>query len=72
MKRLGWIVLGRTGRVWVPLRDTAARTRTAALAKWRQPFGEEYAWRAWEKLYRAGRVKAVRTYFTEPEPGGRR
>ena len=65
MRRLGWIVIGWTGRSWVPHHDTAARTRTAALAKWRLPLGEELGWPAWEKRYQAGLVRAVRTYLTE-------
>jgi hypothetical protein len=63
--RAGWIVLGWTGRVWIPFHDTAARTRTEALQKWREPLGVEHGWPEWERQRLAGVVKAVRTYTEE-------
>ena len=68
MKRVGWIVLGWTGRAWIPYHETAARTRTAALTKWRRPFGMGGGWFEWERRLRAGVVRAVRTYIDD-EPG---
>lgn len=65
MKRLGWIVLGWTGRSWVPYHKTAARTRGASLAKWRRPLTPEEGVLQWEKLRRAGLVMAVRTYIDD-------
>lgn len=70
--KAGWIVLGWTGRVWHPYHDTAARTRTEAIAKWRRPFGVDEGWPWYEKSRRAGFVKAVPLLAFTPGPGGKR
>ncbi len=67
--RIGWIVMGWTGRVWSPYGDTVARTRTEAIQKWREPLGDD-GWPMYEKQRLAGHVKAVRTYAFEPAEGG--
>ena len=63
--RIGWIVIGWTGRVWTPFNDTAARTRDEAIKKWRLPLGWD-GWTEWRKQRRAGLVKAVRTHVFKP------
>ena len=65
--RIGWIVMGWTGRVWIPYHDTAARTRTEAIRRWREPLGDD-GWPEYERQRLKGFVKAIRTYVFEPTP----
>ena len=65
--RIGWIVMGWTGRVWIPYHDTAARTRTEAIQKWREQLGDD-GWHEYERQRLSGIVKAVRTHAFEPTP----
>ena len=69
--RAGWIVLEWTGYRWNPYYDTAARTRTEAIQKWRKPLGDD-GWRMYEKQRLSGLVKPVKAHVLEPEPGGAR
>ena len=65
--RIGWIVLGWTGYRWNPYYDTAARTRTEAIQKWREPLGGD-GWPEYERRRLKGIVKAVRTHVFDFEP----
>ncbi len=68
------MIFGWTGRVWWPFHDTAARTRSGAIALFCKPSGyEPVATRAeYRNRRRAGLVKAVQLLAITPEPGGKR
>ena len=64
VKRLGWIIIGWTGRAREPYHDTTARTRTEAIRKWQNPLSHD-GWPQYELLRRRDFVRAVRTYLTD-------
>lgn len=64
--RIGWIVVGWTGRVWTPFHDTHARTRSEAVRKWCEPLRDDGR-PLYEKLRRMGCLKAVRTHVFDPD-----
>ena len=65
-RHLGWVIIGWTGRMWTAYDDTIARTRTKAIALWREPLKGD-GWDEYDRLRVLGQVRAAKTYFATPE-----